>query len=1107
MTASVRTDGRVDGAGRFLWRVGAVAAVVCVSVLWCGRAVAAVGPWWHVNTVSAPASVGGGFGRLVLEVSDLGDGPVDGRSVPVTVTDVLPAGVRPVHVYGEGGGSFSVGINYVNTIIKCEIKGQSVQCVYAGPLLDYERLTISITVEVEPGMGDGASEVTVVGGGAPQALWRHALALERASGFGAEMYEFTPEEPGGAVATQAGAHPFQLTSTFTLDTRAVPVFNQKFKELLPEVQPVALPKDLRFVLPPGLIGNPTPLPKCSISVFLGNSRCPDDTAVGVASPTIANPFTATYGPFTLTVPVYILEPAVGEPARFGFLTQLGPVVLDTAVEPEGGAYPVIVSAPDILDNIAVIGAQVTLWGVPAAPVHDTARGSCLDQFEGNNAQEITKLQTSCPVQEKPQPFLVMPTSCTGPWSTRVEGDPWEAPGDFSKLAEYTFSDAFGNQIGQDGCDSLSFDPSMSVAPDTRDASTPSSLTADVHVDQEAGLDPNGRAEATVKDTTVALPVGVGLNPAAADGLQACTVGEIGLDSSLEQSCPEASKIGLVEVRTPLLPNPLKGAAYLAAQEANPFGSLLAIYVAVYDPVSGVRVKLAGEVKPDPVSGQLVTTFRNTPQLPFEDFIVQFFGGSRSPLGTPALCGEYRTTATIAPWSGAPATELVSPPFTISSGPGGSACQDPLPFSPSIAAGSLNVQAGGFTPFTTTMSREDGNQSLRSVQLRMPPGLSGILTGVELCPEPQADDGTCGSQSLIGETTVSVGLGGDPYSVKGGRVYLTGPYEGAPFGLSIVNPAKAGPFDLENTKLHHPGCDCLVVRARVEVDPVTAALTVASDRTGPYSIPQSLEGIPLLIKHVNVTIDRQHFTFNPTNCQPMKIDGNVESGEGATFGVSVPLQVTNCAVLQFKPRFSVSTTAHTSRVDGAGLRARLAYPKAQFGTQTNIRSVKVSLPKQLPSRLSTLQKACPARTFEQNPAACSADSRVGTAKATTPLLPVELNGPAYFVSHGGAKFPELIVVLSGYGVTVDLHGETFINERTNVTSSTFRTVPDVPVGTFELNLPQGRNSALAATANLCKTKLRMPTVFTAQNGTVIKQSTPIAVSGCKKQKHRNSKHKK
>jgi hypothetical protein len=479
--------------------------------------------------------------------------------------------------------------------------------------------------------------------------------------------------------------------------------------------------------------------------------------------------------------------------------------------------------------------------------------------------------------------------------------------------------------------------------------------------------------------------------------------------------------------------------------------------------------------------------------------LHFFGGDRAPLGTPAACGAYTTTASIAPWSGNQPAESSST-FNIVSGPDGSACQSPLLFSPELTAGSTNIQAGAFTPFTTTMSRQDGQQNLQSIVLHMPPGLSGLLSGVKLCPEPQADQGLCGPQSEIGETTVSVGLGGDPFSVKGGKVFITEGYEGAPYGLSIVNPAKAGPYDLEK----NTPCDCVVVRARIEVDPTTAALTISTDNTGPYKIPTILGGIPLQIKHVNVLINRPGFTFNPTNCNPMSITGTLTSTQGATSALSVPLQVTNCAVLGFKPAFSVTTNGKTSRAKGASLHVKLAYPKAPFGSQANISKVKVDLPKQLPSRLTTLQKACPDSTFNQNPAVCPPESRVGMATATTPLLPVPLSGPAYFVSHGGAKFPELVIVLSGYGTTIQLHAETFIS-KTGITSSTFKTIPDAPVGTFELTLPQGKYSALAAPSNLCKATLKMPTVFTAQNGAMIKQSTPITVTGCPK--HRVKKKAK
>ncbi|MGC2374856.1 MAG: hypothetical protein WA484_13370 [Solirubrobacteraceae bacterium] len=1091
-----------------------VLVAVLLALAGSGQALAAE-PWWHVNTISAPAQPAGGESELVVEASNLGDLRVDGTKQPVTVLDTLPEGVSAIKVRGEGGGGpigNEVGGGlFAEPKISCSIAGQRVSCTYPGLLLPYERLMIWVTVRFEPGAGTGVNEVSVAGGGALPALSRHPLALgETAPEFGAESYEIVPEEEGGKPATQAGKHPFQLTTTLTFTTKAATVKGQaKSKggtfeeEVRPEAQPVALTKDLRFNLPPGLVGNPTPLPKCSLYLFVHNSarECPVNTVVGVATPIVTAFNSLSRVPMADTAPLYNLEPAIGEPARFGFPTPVGPVILNTSVR-TGEGYGVVVTVPDIIDALGFIGSQVTFWGVPADPRHDSARGlDCLIKAS-SEAEALQNGERSCSVGEREQPFLDLPTSCTGPLQTSVEGDSWYHIGAYTKPFSYTFANLLGEQYGQDGCNKLSFNPSIGVAPDGQQGSTPTGLTVSVHVDQQASLNPTGLADATVKDTTVILPAGVALNPAGADGLLSCGLGEIGLEVAGEQSCPEAAKVGTVEIETPLLPHRLEGAAYLASQGANPFGSLIALYIVAKDPVSGVIVKLAGEVRPDGHTGQLVSTFKETPQLPFENLRLHFFGGSRAPLGTPALCESYATTASIAPWSGEPPVGSSSE-FQITSGPNHAPCSNPLPFSPELTTGSLNIQAGAFTPFTTTMSRQDGQQNLQSLQLHMPPGLSGLLTGVELCPEPQADEGLCGANSLIGETTVSVGLGGNPFSVKGGRVYITGPYEGAPFGLSIVNPAKAGPFDLEKTKASDPACDCVVVRAKIEVDPTTAALTISSDSTGPYKIPTIIEGIPLEIQHVNVTIDRPSFTFNPTNCNKMEISGNLRSTEGASQALSVPFQATNCATLRFKPSFKVSTSGHTSRAKGASLDVKLSYPKAAWGSQANIRSVKVDLPKQLPSRLTTLQKACPDTVFNANPANCPAASRVGQANATTPLIPVSLTGPAYFVSHGGAKFPELIVVLQGYGVTVDLHGETFIS-KAGITSSTFRTVPDVPVGTFELELPQGRYSALAANGNLCKTKLTMPTAFAAQNGTSIKRSTPITTTGCAQKKRKKAR---
>ena len=1102
--------------------------VVVALVLGGGGEASAAEPWWHLASISAPASKTGTEARIEIIAANLGDestsGTLDENYAEVrvfkehknfiTVEDTLPPGVTPTVALVEGGGTEfgrqtpqsgprqSFLLPYVAP--PCTIVGQKVTCLYGVPVRPYEQMILVITAKVAPGAGTGLNEVSVSGGGALGVQRREALAIESPGKYGVQTYELTPEEEGGGVDTQAGSHPFQLTTTLILNSQAVPVEPNYVGELVPEIQPLAMTKDLRFNLPPGLIGNPTPIPKCSLNQFIlssrGGTRCPNNTVVGVSTPIVTGFDKGARVSYATSEPLYSLEPAVGEPARFGFVTIVGPVILDTSVR-TGGDYGVVVTVPNITEGTGFIGNIVTFWGVPGDARHNNSRNVvCIQnvtaRVEGEGEPLHPGPEPSCPVAEKPQPLLIMPTSCDGPLHTTIESDSWLENGQFTAPKGYTFQNGEGEPVGQDGCNRLNFEPSISVAPDGQEASTPTGLTVGVHVPQESSLNPAGLAESTVRNTLVTLPAGVALNPAGADGLTSCSLGEIGIESPAAQTCAESSKVGTVEIRTPLLPNPLVGAAYLAQQNANPFGSLVALYLAVYDPVSGVRVKLAGEVKPDPVTGELVSTFKNTPQLPFEDLKLHFFGGSRAPLGTPALCGGYTTTASIEPWSGNPAVDSSSE-FVINSGPNHTPCSNPLPFNPELTTGSLNIQAGAFTPFTMTMSREDGNQNLDAIQLKMPSGLLGTLSSVKLCGEAEGNAGTCGPESLIGHTTVSVGLGGNPYTVTGGEVFITGPYEGAPYGLSIVNPAKAGPFNLGN----------VIVRAKIEVNPENAALTITSDSTGPYKIPQILDGIPLQIKHVNVSVDRPDFTFNPTNCAPQAITGGLTSSQGTVKALHVPFQVTNCATLGFKPIFSVSTNGNTSRAKGASLNVKLTYPKAPFGSQANIGKVKVDLPKQLPSRLTTLQKACPDSVFEANPAACPADSRIGSATATTPVLPVHLEGPAYFVSHGGAKFPELIVALSGEGVTVYLHGETFISPA-GITSSTFRTIPDVPIGVFELKLPQGSDSALAANGNLCTAKLVMPTSFVAANGMSIKQSTPITATGCPKHKtKKKSKHRK
>ena len=563
--------------------------------------------------------------------------------------------------------------------------------------------------------------------------------------------------------------------------------------------------------------------------------------------------------------------------------------------------------------------------------------------------------------------------------------------------------------------------------------------------------------------------------------------ELGPSSLSPASCEPSSQVGTVRVTTPVLAQPLNGKVFLGTPLCGPCssadaqeGRMVRLYLQLIGEGSdALTVKLVGYGSIDQQTGQLTITFPENPQVPFEHLTSSLGGGPRATLANPRTCGPASTNADFTPWSS---------PFTPDAPPASSfevtGCGPPR-FDPSFTAGTTSNQAGGFSPFTLAFGRSDADGFLSGVQTRMPPGLLGMLSSVSLCGEPQASLGTCGEQSLIGHTQVLTGPGAEPFLVTGGKVFITGPYKGAPYGLSIVVPAKAGPYTLTGTT----GTGTVVVRAAIDVDPATAQLVVTAD-----PLPTALDGIPLQLRVVNVTIDRPDFTFNPTDCDPLAIAGTLSSAEGQSAQVSSSFQVTNCAALAFKPRFSVSTSGRTSRTNGASLLTKITYPAGSQGTEANFAKVKVDLPKQLPSRLTTLQKACTAAIFEANPAGCPAGSVVGIAKASTPVLPSGLSGPVYFVSHGGEKFPSLIVVLQSGGVRVDLVGTTFIS-KAGITSSTFQSVPDVPVVSFELYLPEGKDSALAANGNLCKSKLVMPTAFTAQNGMTIHQLTPITVTGC------------
>ena len=1059
----------------------AIVATALLALVMNASAAAAAAPWWRLSSRAAPTYLQQGDKEavVVIAASNLGDAEAAGAT-QITLSDSLPPGIVAKEA-PTGKASFS-NEELRDGQMTCEPL-PALKCTYTNNVEPYERLEVRIPVEVAADASTGANNVTVEGGGAaPASLSEPLVVRDEPTPFGTEQVTLTPENEGGSEDTSAGSHPFQMTTTLDLNQTLVPD-RLKGNELEPSAP--ALLKDVHFKLPAGLIGDPKSTPQCSnldfATLLTGDvNLCPADTAVGVALVTINEPVLFPFS--TEAVPLFSLAPAPGEPARFGFEVYNVPVILDTTVTP-GGGYRVEVSVTNAPQTAAILGSQVTFWGEPGDPRHDPSRGwDCVQG--GHHAKKGEPCTVPSP--RSTVPLLRLPTSCGGPLGTSLTGDSWvgealEGSTSFSALT---------------GCESLPFAPSLTVASKTHTASSPADLTVRVKVPQEATLEPGKLAESDVRDTTVTLPEGVQVSPSAANGLQACSEAEIGFTgidpethaadfTSAEPTCPSASKIGAVHIKTPLLANELEGGLYLAEQNANPFGSLVALYIVAHDPVSGVLVKLAGQVILNEGTGQITSVFANTPQLPFEELEVEVFGGPRASLSTPATCGSYPSVAAFTPWSGGPVAESSSEPagLSISTGPGGSACPALQPFAPGFNAETTNPQAGAFTPFTVNINRPDADQAVGSVAIHLPAGVAAMLASVTPCPEPQAAEGNCGPSSLIGHTTVSAGLGPEPFTAPQGQVFLTGPYKNAPFGLSIVTPAVAGPFNLGN----------VVVRATINVDPSTAAVTVVSD-----PLPTRLKGIPLQLQDINVTIDRPGFEFNPSNCQRKAIEGVITGAGGTEAPVSSPFQVANCASLPFKPAIRASVAGQGSKANGVSFGVTLE--SAGLG-QANIHRVDLTLPKALPSRLDTIHKACVEQVFDVDPAACDEGSVIGEGTVYTPVLKNPLRGPAYLVGHAGAEFPDIEFVLQGENVTIVLDGKTFIEN--GVTFSRFETAPDAPFTRFEARFPEGPHSALgidsliAPTRNLCKLALSIPTVLEGQNGALINETMKLAVTGCGK----------
>jgi hypothetical protein len=1089
--------------------------------------------WWRISARAAPTYLPpGGHGLIELSADDLGDSGVSGAESEITIEDQLPAGLSVSEasaIIARRGGTDSPSAEEKEHWSCSVIQERDLSCSTSEAIPPYESLAVEVPVAVnEPpatitalpnraSVQGGTDEGT--GAAVPGASQAHLLQVSNQPvPFGIEEggYSIVPEEAGGSLDAQAGSHPFQLTSTLQFNQILEDVGEGK-TDLVPGAP--ALPRNLNFELPPGLLGNVTATERCSAlqfqTFYRSSNLCPAASVVGVATVTALEP--NRFGYFTKAVPLFNLEPARGEPARFGFEADWIPVTLDASLR-SGSDYGVTVSVKDATEAAQVLSAQVTFWGTPGAASHDASRGwACIRGGAENPSSE----PCPTPASHSSAAFLTLPTSCGGELFSRLRGEAWSGQ---PISGESALQGPLGEGLGAlEGCP-LPFKATLGVQSEeqqseggepqqTHSASTPTGLALDVHLDQQGTLSEASAGDSDLNSTTVTLPEGMLLSPSAANGLQACSEAQIGFQgppsepdplspaeaqplsfSEAAPACPQASKLGEVQIETPLLGEELKGSVYLAEPaplgeaDRNPFGSLIALYITAESQSLGIRVKLAGEGRIDTRTGQISTTFKDTPQLPFEDLRLKLFGGPRGPVSTPARCGAYATDASFTPWSSDEVTNALSAPgeLSIESGPGGSACPDgALAFSPSFGAGSESSQAGAFTSFQLQIAHPDGDQALSGVSLKLPPGVAALLASVTPCPEPQAARGECSGESEIGKASASAGLGPDPYTEQG-RVYITGPYDGAPFGLSIVTPAVAGPFDLGN----------VIVRASIDVDPHTAQVSIRS------GLPTFLQGagmpatgIPLQLKGITVSVDRPNFEYNPTSCEPMKIEGTLQGAEGASQGVSSPFQVSGCQNLPFKPHVTAQTRGRTSKADGASLSLRFVSAKGQ----ANVAKTVLTIPAILPARLSTIQKACLAQTFEANPASCPEGSDIGSAIVHTPVLESPLTGPIYLVSHGNAAWPDAELVLQGEGITVILDGQTAIKK--GITTSSFLSVPDAPFQSLEASLPEGPHSALTtslpikAKYSLCGKKLQIPMVLTGQNGAVIEQKIPVSVQGC------------
>ena len=1074
----------------------ALLTLVALVALALPSAAAASGPAWKLTLSSnptnfTPGSVAsgkpGGFIRYpqyTIIATNVGTAPSSGLA---TITDTLPAGVTPIEPVGQSQAK----------TFPCSAVGQTVSCEEVPSVPPGRYAQVAIPVEVDAAAPPSVENTaTIAGGGAAEAIATTTTLLTPAVaefGFtsGQAGLSMALTDENGAAATEAGSHPAQLTidNGFPAEANLPRVGDL-------EVISAGHLRDLHVDLPRGVVVNPTATPELCTEAQLQTGKCPQASALGVIG--VQSPF--LFGPAPQLSPLYNMVPPPGSASNFGF-DVLGAGVLVHllgGVNP-AGEYSLGAGSNNILarEQNPVLGAQTVLWGKPSDPAHDGVRGKCAVDIGGQ----------TCPLAERPDtPLLTMPSSCRSTLPFSAKTDSWEEPARVIE-GEAVVEDSLANATPTEGCNALDFAPSFEAKPTTNLADSPTGLEVGIHVPQTENF--SERATANFKDVTVTLPEGMTVNASGADGLAACTPAQFGLVSAVGQaplltdaqpaSCPDAAKIGSVEVFTPLLKGPLFGALYIAQPYQNPFGSLLAIYLTIDDPATGVVNKLAGRVAADPRTGRLTTTFASNPELPIEDVEIKLFGGPRAALKSPLACGTHSIAARIVPWSTPEGEDAqLSDDFSTTTAPSPGPCPSDEAGAPkgfSFRAGTVAPQAAAYSPFVLQLSREDGTQRPRTIETTLPRGLIARLAGASYCPEAglalarsreapnqaaaELSSPSCPASSHVGTATVRAGAGIAPYALTA-QAYLAGPYKGAPLSLALVTPVLAGPYDLGD----------VLVRTALYVDRESTQVHAVSD-----PIPQMLEGIPTELRSIDLSLDRPSFTLNPSSCDPSSVLAAATTATGAATSLAARFQVGGCSGLPFKPKLSLRLKGGTQRAQHPALAATVAFPK---GTSANVAAAQVTLPHSAFIENAHFKTICTRVQFQAGQ--CPKGSVYGRAKAVTPLLDQPLSGPVYLRSSSH-KLPDLVVALRGQ-IDVDLVGRVDTGKNGGI-RTTFETVPDAPVSSFTLRMQGAAKGLFVNSENLCRKRQRALVRFTGQNGKVLKAS-PLVANDCKRARKKKNR---